>query len=106
MSEFIQVLTSIDSREKAEEISRKLLEARLAACIQIIGPIKSMYWWRGVIESSQEWLCFIKTRVDMYKNVEEMIRSLHSYEVPEIIVLPIIQGFQKYLEWMSNELKK
>ncbi len=106
MSEFIQVLTSIDSRERAEEISRKLLEMRLAACVQIIGPVKSMYWWRGVIEESNEWLCFIKTRGDLYKQVEEMIRSLHGYEVPEIIVLPIIQGFYKYLEWMSNELKK
>lgn len=106
MSEFIEVLTTVDARERAEKISRRLLEARLAACIQIIGPVTSMYWWKGDIENSQEWLCIIKTRTDLYKDVEGTIRSLHSYEVPEIVVLPIVRGYTKYLEWLSAELKK
>ncbi|MCL7403249.1 MAG: divalent-cation tolerance protein CutA [Thaumarchaeota archaeon] len=105
MSEYIQVLTTVDSREKAEEIAGKLLNARLAACIQIIGPIKSMYWWKGVIEYSQEWICLVKTKAEMYNEVESMIKNSHSYEVPEIIAIPVIHGYDKYLEWLTSELK-
>lgn len=106
MNEYIQVLTTIDSREKAEMIGRRLLEARLAGCVQIIGPIRSIYWWRNVIEEADEWICLIKTRAELYDVVEEHIRSLHSYEVPEIISIPIYKGYSKYLEWLSNELRK
>ncbi len=106
MSEYIQVLTTVDSREKAEEIAGKLLNAKLAACIQIIGPVKSMYWWKGVIEDSQEWICLVKTKAEMYSEVEKMIKNIHSYEVPEIIAIPVIQGYDKYLQWLISELKK
>ncbi len=106
MSEYIQVLTTVGSREKAEEIAKKLLNARLAACIQIIGPVKSIYWWKGVIEDSQEWICLVKTKAEMYNEVEKMIKNIHDYEVPEIIAIPVIHGYETYLEWLISELKK
>ncbi|MEM3398941.1 MAG: divalent-cation tolerance protein CutA [Nitrososphaerota archaeon] len=104
MNSYIQVLTTTNSKEKAEEIARRLLEKRLAGCVQIIGPIRSMYWWRNVIEEAEEWMCFIKTRAELYGDVEKLIRSLHSYEVPEIISLPITTGYKRYLEWLSSEV--
>lgn len=106
MSEYIQVLTTVDSKEKAEEIARKLLDARLAACIQIIGPIRSMYWWKEEIEDSHEWICLVKTKAEIYNEVERMIKDIHSYEVPEIIAIPVTHGYDKYLKWLTTELKK
>ncbi|MEM0275253.1 MAG: divalent-cation tolerance protein CutA [Nitrososphaerota archaeon] len=106
MMEFIQVITTIDSKEKAEEICRILLEERLAACVQIIGPVDSFYWWKGELEHSREWICLIKSSREVYGDLEKKILEHHPYEVPEIIVLPVIEGYRKYLDWLSSELKK
>ncbi|MCS7125706.1 MAG: divalent-cation tolerance protein CutA [Aigarchaeota archaeon] len=106
MSKYIQVLTTIDSEAKAEEIAKRLLRDRLAACVQIIGPIKSMYWWKDQMEEAREWICLIKTESSKYADIENTIKEVHSYEVPEIIALPIISGYSRYLEWISNEVKK
>ncbi|MBO3798727.1 MAG: divalent-cation tolerance protein CutA [Thermoproteota archaeon] len=106
MSRYIQVLTTTGGREEAVKIARILLERRLAGCVQVLGPVSSLYWWKGKIEEAEEWLCVIKSREDLYEELEKTIRENHSYEVPEIITMPIVSGSRSYLEWMSMELKK
>lgn len=106
MTEYIQVTTATASREEAEKIARALLEARLAGCVQIVGPVSSTYWWQGTIESAQEWLCYIKTSRQLYPQVETTIRRLHSYQVPEILASPVVAGNPDYLKWLDGELAK
>ena len=104
MDTFIQVMTATDKKEDAERIARSLVEMRLAGCVQIVGPVMSIYRWKGRIETAGEWLCLIKSHKDRYGAIEEAIRSLHPYETPEIISLPIIDGSESYLNWLQGEL--
>jgi len=104
MPESVQVLTTVEKREEAETIARSLVEKRLAACVQIIGPITSTYRWKGEIETAEEWQCLVKTRRELYPQVERAIRRLHSYEVPEIIATPIVAGSADYLEWLDENV--
>jgi periplasmic divalent cation tolerance protein len=106
MTEYIQVTTVTANQKEAENIAHVLLETRLAACVQIFGPISSTYWWQGTIESAQEWVCQIKTSRQLYPQVETTIRRLHSYEIPEIVASPIIVGNQDYLKWLDAEVAK
>ena len=106
MSPFIQVSTTIDTQEGAQKIANTLVEKRLAACVQISGPITSTYWWQGQIETAQEWVCTAKTQQNLYGAVEQAIRAVHAYETPEIIATPIVGGSQSYLDWMRNETKQ
>ncbi|NPV05288.1 MAG: divalent-cation tolerance protein CutA [Syntrophaceae bacterium] len=103
MGDFIQVTTTAPSREEAERIARSLVERRLAACVQVAGPIESHYRWKGTLERSTEWLCLIKTRRANYAAVEAAIRAGHPYEVPEIVACPIEAGSEPYLAWLSAE---
>ena len=104
--EFIQVSTTTDQREDAERIAREIVEQRLAACVQILGPIASTYWWQGKIESAPEWLCLIKTRKDLYEELERAIKAIHPYETPEIIAVPLIAGSADYVAWVEQETNK
>ncbi|MGQ9478654.1 MAG: divalent-cation tolerance protein CutA [Thermoproteota archaeon] len=104
MAGYIQVFTATGRKEDAERIARTLLEARLAACIQILGPASSMYWWRGRLESAEEWICVIKSMEDKYEELERVIRINHPYEVPEIIAVKITAGSSDYLKWLESEL--
>ncbi len=104
MPEFIQVLTTVENREDAEAIARSLVEKRLAACVQIIGPIASTYRWKGEIETAEEWQCLLKTRRDLYPQVERALRLLHPYEVPEIIATSIVAGSADYLAWLDENV--
>lgn len=106
MSEFIQVVTTLDSREAAEKIARLLVEGRLAACAQIAGPISSTYWWKGEIEEAEEWMCAVKTRAELYGRVERAIKEAHPYEVPEIVCFSITDGNRDYLSWITAEVTK
>ena len=106
MKEFIQITTTTDSRELAAQIAENLVEKKLAACVQISGPITSIYEWKNKIEHEEEWYCVIKTRRGLYREVEESIKTLHSYEVPEIIALPILEGSRAYLDWITEVVKK
>ena len=101
---FIQIMTTTNNREEAERIASSLVDKHLVACVQIIGPMTSIYRWQGKVENTMEWLCHIKTTQEMYNSVEKEILSLHSYEVPEIIALPIIQGLEKYLQWIDDSI--
>ncbi len=103
MSTYIQVVTTTARREEAERIARELVESRLAACVQIVGPITSTYHWLGKIETSEEWQCLAKTRSDLFARAEEAILRIHSYEVPEILAVPVIAGSASYLAWLDAE---
>jgi len=106
MGEYVQVVTAVGNEEEAEKISQMVVEKRLAGCAQVIGPITSLYRWKGKIEKDKEWLCLIKTRTDLYQELESTIRKVHSYENPEILAVPIINGSKRYIDWLESELKK
>jgi len=104
---YVQVFVTVPTKNDAERIARLLLhKERLAACIQIMGPVSSHYRWKGRIEHSKEWLCLVKTRKSLYEKLEKAIKEVHPYDVPEIIATPIIAGLDDYFEWMDGELLK
>jgi periplasmic divalent cation tolerance protein len=103
MADYLQVTTAAGSREEAERIAAALVERRLAACVQILGPMASVYRWQGRVEQAAEWLCLIKTTRPRYADVEQAIRELHSYECPEIIATLIETGSPTYLEWLGAQ---
>jgi periplasmic divalent cation tolerance protein len=106
MSDCIQVITTTATHDEAEMIARALVEERLAACTQIVGPITSIYRWEGKIETSQEYQCWAKSRRSLYSRIETAILRLHPYQVPEILALPIIAGSETYLKWLDNEVQE
>ena len=97
------VLSTVPDAEKGREIARALVEARLAACATLSSPCESYYWWEGKISQDKEWMLFIKTRTDLFSRLEEKLKSLHPYSVPEIIALPVTYGSAKYLDWIKEE---
>jgi len=104
MKKYVQVITATEARENAEKIARELVQNHLAACVQIIGPFKSVYRWKDEIEEATEWLCIAKTRRDLYKKVEASILRNHTYEIPEILVIPVAEGSEDYISWLDNQL--
>ena len=103
MEDFIVILVTASSEEEAKKIAQSLVEKRLAACVNIIKDVQSVFRWKGKISDEKELLLIIKTRKKLYKNVEEEVKRLHSYEVPEVIALPIISGSKDYLYWIDSE---
>jgi periplasmic divalent cation tolerance protein len=103
MTHYVQVSTTVDSEEQAQAIARSLVEDRLAACVQILGPITSIFRWQGAVETGREWLCLVKTRRTLVGRVEEAIRRAHPYQVPEIVATPIAEGHQPYLDWIAEQ---
>jgi periplasmic divalent cation tolerance protein len=104
MTDAIQVVTTTGSKEEAEKIARALVARRLAACVQVGGPVASTYHWQGKVETSQEWLCVIKTLKSRWTALEAAIRELHSYDVPEILAFDVVAGSRDYLGWLAAEL--
>lgn len=105
MTEYIQVLTTLENRDDAEKIARALVEKRIAACVQIMGPLTSFFHWQGKLDSAQEYLCVIKSRNDLFQEMETIIKSMHPYEVPEILATPITKGNKDYLSWLAETLE-
>jgi len=103
MKEYIQVFTTVEKREDAERIASSVVNKRVAACAQVIGPIRSTYWWKGKVEQAEEWLLVMKTREALFSVLEKEIKAIHPYEVPEIIAVPIVAGSASYLEWIEAE---
>jgi periplasmic divalent cation tolerance protein len=104
MTDYVQVLTTAGSEEEAEAIATTLVEKRLAACVQVVGPIASTYRWQGKIERECEWQCLAKTEAGLYAEVEAAIRRVHSYDKPEIIAIPVLAGSAGYLAWISENV--
>jgi periplasmic divalent cation tolerance protein len=106
MTDKIIVLVTCGSRKEARKIARALVGQRLAACVSEIGvPIASTYRWKGKVESAKEFLLFVKTTKKRFAAVRDEVRKLHSYEVPEIIALPIAAGSRTYLDWIASSVK-
>mgnify|MGYP002624115528 CR=1 FL=1 len=103
MSDVLQVVTTVGSQADAQAIARGLIEQRLAACVQVSGPITSVYRWEGKVETSEEWYCIAKTVRDLYSQVESAIFDLHSYDEPEIIATAVVAGSPGYLDWVRAE---
>lgn len=97
------ILVTTGSEAEAETIATALLEERLVACVSILSPVRSLYRWEGKIADDREWLLVIKTRVERFAVVEARVRALHSYEVPEVISLPLLAGSAGYLDWILKE---
>jgi periplasmic divalent cation tolerance protein len=103
MNEYIQVVTTAERQEDARRIADLLVAKRLAACVQIVGPVTSVYRWQGKVESAEEWQCLIKTRHALADDVAEAIREVHPYDLPEIIAVPIVTGSREYLTWLTEQ---
>ncbi|WP_456456426.1 divalent-cation tolerance protein CutA [Thermovibrio sp.] len=105
MSEIVEVVSTFPSKEDAERMAQLLVEESLAACVQIQGPIESIYRWKGKVEKDKEWLLTAKTKRTLYKEVESLIKENHPYEVPQILALPVVDGFKGYLTWLKGEVR-
>lgn len=99
------VLVTAGSRQEAEAIAESLIQSKLAACVTLL-PVFSIYTWQGTIHHDEEWQLLIKSEQSRFDELEAKIREIHSYEVPEIIALPIVAGSQPYLQWISNQVQK
>jgi periplasmic divalent cation tolerance protein len=99
------VLTTAGSEEEARKIATALVERRLAACVNIIPQVTSIYRWQGKVEESGEWLLIVKTTAEAFANVQAAIAQLHSYEVPECIALAIDDGSPNYLKWIGESVE-
>ena len=100
MTEALIVLTTAPSRDEAVSLAHKLVDEKIAACVQIEGPITSVYRWDGELDTAEEWRCVVKTTRAQYNSVETKLRSWHSYDVPQIIAVPIDCGSAQYLNWL------
>lgn len=102
MANLLQIQTTSKTKLEAEKVAQVLIEKKLSACVQILGPITSKYWWEGKIETSTEYLTLIKTTVGNFEKVKAIIKTNSSYELPEIIATEIIKGDEDYLAWFSK----
>jgi periplasmic divalent cation tolerance protein len=103
VAEYLTVLTTTDAPEKADALARTAVEAKVAACAQIEGPVTSVYRWEGAVQTEQEWRVLYKTTAAQYPALEAHIKAAHDYETPEIIATPITHGSDAYLSWVSAE---
>lgn len=106
MSDPIIVLVTCGSEEEALKIANALVEGHLAACVNLVAPIRSIYRWEGRIWDEKEWLLIIKTQKDRFEELEKKVKSLHSYSVPEIVSLRIVEGSSSYLNWLEEMTKE
>ena len=101
MTEGRQVTTTLPDREAANRIGRRLVEERLAACAQVVGPVSSVFWWQGEVESAGEWYCHLKTTAARVDDLIARIGELHPYETPEILAVPVAEANPAYLHWIA-----
>ncbi len=102
---YVVVIITTPNKEEAVKIVRSLLKEKLIACANILGPISSLFWWQGKIDDENEFLVFMKSRKSLFERLSERVMEIHSYDVPEIIALPIIEGSPPYLDWLRASLQ-
>jgi periplasmic divalent cation tolerance protein len=105
MTDKIVVLSTCESELEAATIARHLVEKKLAACVNILPRARSIYRWKGAIEDTHEFVLLIKSRRDLFPALRAALKSVHSYEIPEIIALPVVEGSEAYLTWVDRELE-
>jgi len=98
------VFSTTSSEQEARQIARHLVERHLAACVNVVPHIESVYRWQGKVETAREWLLLIKTSADQFPGVRDAIRELHSYDLPECIAISIEEGSSEYLDWLGESL--
>jgi periplasmic divalent cation tolerance protein len=103
---FVVVFITTSTEKEAQKISNNLLKEKLVSCVNIIKGVHSHFWWKDKIESANEFLLIAKTELNFFKNIVKIVKTLHSYEVPETIALPIIDGNKDYLDWIKKSIKK
>ena len=99
---YIIVLVTTSSKREAEKITKNLLDLKLIACGNIIGPVCSIFRWSGKIEKAEEYLTIMKTRKNLFEKLAEAVKAMHSYEVPEILAVPVVDGSKAYLDWLES----
>jgi periplasmic divalent cation tolerance protein len=104
-SEYIIVLVTTAKKVEAEKIAQTLLKERLIACANILNPVTSFFFWSGKIDKAEECLMVMKSRRDLFAELAECLKGLHSYEVPEVLAIPVVEGSAAYLAWMGEVLK-
>lgn len=105
VSQCLLVLTTIGSEDQAARLGRALVEKRLVACVNVVGPVRSLFLWKGKVEDESERLLLMKTRTDRFAELEAAIQELHPYDVPELIAIPIERGSQAYLSWVDESVR-
>ncbi len=104
MSDKIVVFSSCGSAEEAERLARQLVDEHLAACVNVISPVRSFYRWNGVVEDAAEFLLVIKSSRGLFERLRVVLEAAHSYELPEVLALPVVEGSPTYLKWLEGEL--
>lgn len=102
----IVVFITAGSNEEAQKIARLLLERREAACVNIVPGVDSMFWWQGKLDEGRESLLIVKSRASLLPEIVDLVKGVHSYEVPEIIAMPVIGGNDDYLKWITDEVRE
>ena len=105
MTDKVVILVTVASRSEGKKIARHLVEAKLAACVNILQPMESVYRWEGKIAEEREFLLIIKSTGELFPEIKAEISKIHSYHTPEIICLPVIEGSRNYLQWVSDSVK-
>lgn len=105
MTDKIVVLVTCGSIEEGRTIARALVERRLAACVSVVAGIESVYRWKDAVEESSECLLLAKTARDRFEPLQSAVRELHSYELPEIVALPVVDGLETYLSWIASSVE-
>jgi periplasmic divalent cation tolerance protein len=105
-TDVLQVQTTVPAESDGERIAAHLVDARLAACVQVVGPIRSTYRWQGQVEEAEEWLLLVKTTAAAWPAVAEAIAALHPYEEPELVAVPVVAGSAGYLDWVEGSVDR
>lgn len=106
MTEKIIVLSNCGSEEEARRVARSLVEARLAACVNIVPGVQSIFHWQGAVQEEAEWMLIIKSTRSLFEGLRAELRKIHSYQTPEVLAAPVIDGDAEYLEWIDREISQ
>lgn len=106
MTGYMQIVTTVPTTEQGAALARSITELRLAAGVQLVGPIRSFYWWKGALREEEEWQLIIMTTAALFDELEDHIKSQHTYETPQIVAMEIYQGSAEYLRWISDETRR
>ena len=102
---YIIILITAKDKKEADKIAKKLIKSKLAACVNIVGGIKSLFWWQGKVDQAKELLLIVKSRKEKFAKIAKLVKAIHSYAVPEIIAIPVVCGFQPYLNWINDSIR-
>jgi periplasmic divalent cation tolerance protein len=105
MTDKIVVFTTCGSEEEARKLAAALIEKRMAACVNITAPVTSVYRWKGVVEEAKEWILIIKSRRERFEELRVLLEGAHSYELPEVLAIPVVEGSPNYLAWVEDETR-